>query len=472
MALISSQQSIAAERPNVVIIMTDNHSEWTLGCYGNKDIKTPHIDKLAKNGTLFTRAFANNAVCSPTRASFLTGLMPCQHGVHCFLQYSAMVGPKAYNTLEEFQTIPSILHDAGYTCGMVGKWHLGANMTPQEGFSYWITKPYGSSRGFYDQKVIENGKIRVEPKYLTDLWTEHAVKFIKQNKGKQKPFFLFLPYNGPYGLGAAMSEPIKNRHKKFYEAAELPSFPRTKPHPWNFNYGKWIGDVSKMRKYAAEISAIDDGVGTVMQTLDDLNLTENTIVIFTADQGLSGGQSGFWGMGDHTRPLTAYDWTMTIPLIFSHPGGAIKKGQRIDKMVANYDVYPTLLGYLNLADKITAKPLQPGRDFSAMLAGKEIEWEEKMFYEFENVRAVRTPKWKYIERIHQQPNELFDLKKDPEELHSIIDNPAYAQIQQQMKHELDAFFKKYADPKWDIWHGGKTKARLLMRDLFPNSLVE
>ena len=269
-----------------------------------------------------------------------------------------------------------------------------------------------------------------------------------------------------------MSEPIKNRHKNFYEASQLPSFPRTKPHPWNYNYGKWIGDINKMRKYAAEISAIDDGVGTVMQTLKDLGIKENTLVIFTADQGLSGGQSGFWGMGDHTRPLTAYDWTMTIPLIFSHPAGHVQKGKRVEKMVANYDVYPTLLNYLHLEDKIPAKPIQPGRNFSQMLNGKKMEWEEKLFYEFENVRAVRTPEYKYIERIHQKPNEFFDLKQDPQELYTVLDNPKYATAQKKMKQELDMFFKKHATPKWDIWNGGKTKARMLTRDLFPNSLVE
>ena len=111
-------------RPNVVIIMTDNHGEWTLGCYGNRDIKTPHIDQLAKEGTLFTRAFANNAVCSPTRATFLTGLMPCQHGVHCYLRPRIQTGPDSFNTLEEFRSIPQVLHDAGYVCGLSGKWHL------------------------------------------------------------------------------------------------------------------------------------------------------------------------------------------------------------------------------------------------------------------------------------------------------------------------------------------------------------
>jgi arylsulfatase A-like enzyme len=463
-----TEQLAAADqqRPNVVIIMTDNHGEWTLGCYGNQDIKTPHIDQLAKEGTLFTRAFANNAVCSPTRASFLTGLMPCQHGVHCFLRTRIQTGPDSFNTLEEFQSIPQVLHDAGYVCGLSGKWHLGDNLYPQEGFSYWITKPHGGSAGFYDQNVIENEKIRKEPTYLTDLWTQHGIRFIKQNQ--EKPFFLFLAYNGPYGLGSAMKEPIRNRFKAEYEKMTFPSFPREKAQPWNFNYGDWIGDLGIIRKYAAEVSAVDDGVGQIMQTLKDLGLRENTLVIFTADQGLSGGHSGYWGMGDHTRPLTAFDWTMTIPLIFSQPG-KIVSGARQDMMVANYDVYPTLLNYLGLQDKIPAKPATPGRNFAPVLKGEQIPWDEVVFYEFENVRAIRTKDWKYIERYRESPNELYHLVTDSREHRNLIDQPASKQTRKELKQRLDQFFSKYADPQWDIWKGGKSKTILMTKQLFPDS---
>ncbi len=467
---ISSGWAFAAatpERPNLILIMTDNHGEWTLGCYGNQDIRTPHIDRLARHGTLFERAFANNAVCSPTRATVLTGLMPCQHGVHRYLGAAPQVGPKAYNMLEEFDTLPSLLVQAGYTAGLCGKWHLGGNMKPQEGFSYWITKPHGSSAGFYDQQVIEHGTIRKEPKYLTELWTDHAVQFIQQNR--EQPFFLFLAYNGPYGLGRAMREPIRNRHAEFYKQQQLPSFPRTEPQPWNYNYGSWIGDLQIIRKYAAEISGIDDGVGRVMETLDKLGLTENTLVIFTADQGLAGGHAGYWGMGDHTRPLTAFDWTMTIPLIFHQPG-RIRAGARVSQMVSNYDLFPTILTQLGLADRIPQSKQSshrlPGRDFSPLLRGKKIDWEDIHFYEFENVRAVRTNRWKYIERVHQSPNELYDVTADPDEHHNLYGQPEYAATVAELRTRLHKFFQSHRAEQWDLWTGGQSKTDLMTEKFF------
>ena len=462
---MTATYAIADERPtNLVLIMTDNHSPWTLGCYGNPDIQTPHIDRLAENGTLFTRAFANNAVCSPTRATVLTGLMPCQHGVHRYLGGGgAQVGPDAYNMLEEFDTLPSILVDNGYTAGLTGKWHLGGNMQPQEGFSYWITKPHGASSGFYDQDVIENGELRTEPQYLTDLWTDHAVRFIEQNT--EQPFFLFLAYNGPYGLGGAMREPIRNRHRDLYADHELPSFPRTEPQLWNHNYGDWIGDLQIARKYAAEVSGVDDGVGRVMEALDQAGLTGNTLVVFVSDQGCSGGHAGYWGMGDHTRPLTAFDWTMTIPLIFHQPG-TVKSGQRLEMMVSNYDLLPTILTELGLAEDLpTAHPL-PGRDVSAALHGTARDRDNVHFYEFENVRAIRTDSWKYIERIHQTPNELYDLHADPDEHNNLYGDTEHADTVTQLRRRLHAFFDAHADPQWDLWHGGGSKTDLMTEKFF------
>jgi arylsulfatase A-like enzyme len=444
--------------------MTDNHGAWTLGCYGNSDIKTPHIDRLAKEGVRFTEAFSSNAVCSPTRATYLTGLLPSQHGIHCYLNRGeAQMGTNAYSTIEEFRTLPQILAEQGYTCGLVGKWHLGNNMHPQEGFSYWITMPHGGTSTFYDAEVIEHGKVRTEPRYLTDLWTEHGTKFIEQNK--DRPFFLFLSYNGPYGLGSSLNKPARNRHAEYYADKELRSFPRESIHPWLHNNKQFLNNVHPMRRYACEVSAIDDGVGQIMRTLKRLGLDDETLVILTADQGWAGGQNGLWGMGDHTRPLHAFDSTMRIPLILRHPG-TIPSDHQSDFMVSNYDLLPTVLSYLGLASEVPNDPRPPGRDYSAALKGKTLLWDDVIFYEFENVRAVRTAEWKYIERYADGPHELYDLKNDPNERFNLFGQPKQAKTQKKLRVRLYGFFNRYADPKYDLWHGGRSKTHLLTAKAF------
>ncbi|MCA9248230.1 MAG: sulfatase-like hydrolase/transferase, partial [Planctomycetales bacterium] len=460
-----------SERPNVVFILTDNQGAWSLGCYGNPDIKTPHIDRLARDGTLFRHAYANNAVCSPTRATLLTGLMPCQHGVHCYLSAGRLqIGPQASNTLAEFPTLPSLLAEQGYVCGLSGKWHLGDNLHPQEGFSFWTTKPHGSSKGFYDQQIIENGQMRIEPKYLTDYWTDRGIEFIEKNR--QRPFFLMLAYNGPYGLGGTLDEPIRNRHAETYGDAELPSFPRIEPHPWNFNYANRIGDLKAIRKYAAEVSGIDDGVGRMLATLERLGLADNTLVVFTADQGLSGGHSGFWGMGDHTRPLTAFDWTMHVPLIIKQPRG-VAAGRTVDSAVSHIDFLPTMCDLLRLHIPDDAPAKSPGNSYVGMLSNKlHGDWDEDIYYEFENVRAIRTPGWKYIERFGQSPNEFYNCAQDPGETKNLIDDPNHSALIGLLRDRMHRWFADVADPKWDIWNGGRSKSHLMMAKVFAQANAE
>ncbi|NLY00284.1 MAG: sulfatase-like hydrolase/transferase [Rhodopirellula sp.] len=448
----------AVRKTNVVFILTDNQGAWTLGCYGNPDIQTPHIDRLAADGMLFSRAFASNAVCSPTRATYLTGLIPSQHGVHCFLDPKYMMGPEAYNTLAEFRSLPEILADHGYVCGLTGKWHLGANLTPQESFSYWITMVQGSTAEFYDMPVIEEGEVRKEPKYATDLWTEHAVRFIRQNK--DRPFFLYLPYNGPYNLGPLLLNPARNRHHDYYADKPLMSFHRDAMHPWLFNNKDYLNNMVSIRRVAAETSAVDDGVGAVMAALEELGLEDDTLIVYAADQGWMGGTNGLWGMGDHTRPLTAFDRMMQVPLIFRHRG-AISPGGKSDAMVSNYDFLPSVLSYLNLGDETgRLQPKSPGRDFSPLLRGQTIDWDNVVYYEMERVRAIRTDEWKYVHRP-DGPYELYHLASDPFEKVNLYGQPQQATIQGELEQRLEHFFLATAEPKYDLYRGGGSKASLL-----------
>ncbi|MEQ9408940.1 MAG: sulfatase-like hydrolase/transferase [Fuerstiella sp.] len=458
--------------PNVVMIMTDNHGAWTLGCYGNQDIRTPNINRLAAEGTLFDNAFASNPVCSPTRATVLTGLLPSQHGVHCFLRGGRLqTGPEARCTLDEFTSLPEVLKSAGYSCGLVGEWHLGGNMQPQEGLDdYWITMPHGGTSTFYDAQIIEQGRLRTEPEYLTDFWTRHAVNYINQQaEKKDQPFFLFLAYNGPYALSRLLLREGQNRHAEFYRDQPLLSFPRETPHPWQLHNLDYQNNPVSISRVATEVSGVDDGVGTVLATLQQRGLDQNTIVIFLADQGWVGGHGGFFGMGDHTRPVTARDGMMKIPMIWRQPD-QIAAGHRSKKLVANYDVMPTLLELLELEDKMPRQPASPGTSFAsefvdepdtAGVAGKSVEksagrtpTDDAVYYEFEGLRCIRTDQWKYVHRHPNGPDELYHLKTDPEEFENLVDDAQYATTRTELKQRLDAFFAEYASPKYDLYNGG------------------
>jgi arylsulfatase A-like enzyme len=447
-----------AARPNLVFILTDNQGAWSLGCYGNPDIRTPNIDRLAREGVRLTRALSSNPVCSPTRATFLTGLIPSQHGVHSFLNPKYMMGPEAYNTLAEFTSLGEVLRDAGYVCGLSGKWHLGANLTPSEGFSFWITKPDGSTREFYDQEVIEDGRVRREAGYTTDLWTRKGIEFIEANR--ERPFFLFLAYNGPYSLGPLMLNPARNRHAEYYADKDLISFPRDAMHPWQHANKQFHNSPTAMRRVAAETSGVDDGVGEILATLKRLGLEENTLVVYAADQGWMGGQNGIWGMGDHTRPVGAFELMMHIPLIFRQPG-RIPPGKTCDLVVSNYDFLPTVLNYLDLGDKIPTQPPLPGRDFSPALRGERLEWQNVVFYEMETCRAIRAERWKYVARYPRGPFELYDLQTDPHERFNLYGQPDTESLRADLAARLDTFFGRYADPQYDLWRGGRSKAKRL-----------
>lgn len=446
-------------KTNVVFILTDNQGAWTLGCYGNPDIRTPHIDRLAQQGMRFTRALSSNPVCSPTRATFLTGLIPSQHGVHSFLDPRFMMGPEAYNTLAEFTSLGEILRDAGYVCGLSGKWHLGANMTPSEGFTTWTTKPDGSTREFYDQPIIEDGQLRNEAGYTTDLWTRKGIDFIRAHRDQR--FFLFLAYNGPYVLGGMMQNRARNRHAEFYRDHQFLSFPRDTMHPWQFHNKQFHNSQIAMERTAAETSGVDDGVGQIMDTLQELGLVESTLVVYTADQGWMGGQNGLWGMGDHTRPIGAHELMMHIPLIFHQPG-RIAGGQTCEHLVSNYDFLPSLLGYLGLSDRLPQTgPTLPGRDFSAGLLGQSLAWDEAVFYEMDTCRAIREDRWKLVMRHPAGPHELYDMQRDPAERFNLYGQPGMAETQQALQRRLEQFFERYADPQYDLWNNGRSKARRL-----------
>ncbi|MCY3870645.1 MAG: sulfatase-like hydrolase/transferase [Gemmatimonadetes bacterium] len=443
--------------PNVVFIMTDNQGAWTLGCYGNPDIQTPNIDRLANEGIRFSNAYCVNSVCSPSRATFMTGLIPSQHGVHCYLggeKPDAQMGPDAYCTIREFANLPRVMADAGHVCGLSGKWHLGDSLRPQEGFSYWFTRPKGHTTTFYDDEWIWQNRVYTEPRYTTEAITEHALDFLRQNH--HQPFFLYVAYNGPYGLGTSMLETHLNRHTEYYADKELPSFPREPVHPWLRSNRDMINNPVSIRGYAAAVSGVDDGVGEITNALKEYGLEEDTLVIFTADQGWCGGHHGMWGMGDHSRPLHTFEETIHIPLIFRQPG-RIPSGRVFEGRTCNYDFFPSVLDHLELRNRIADNPNLPGTSYAPALTGEEITWNNEIFHEFENTRLVRNDRWKYTWRHPDGPDELYDMQADPGERNNLA-NRSHATVINECRNRIQNFLNQYADPQYDLWRGGRSKA--------------
>ena len=471
--------SAAEARPNIILILADNQSHTLLGTYGNKDIKTPHIDRLANEGIRFNYAFAVNGVCSPTRATLLTGLMPSQTGIHVALPSDIDVPD--WSGIEEFRSLPQTLSEAGYSTGLVGKYHLGMPYKPQLGFEYWVTFPSGHTTTFHNQTVIDNGESHVVAGHLTDFWTEKAVDFLSRQK-EDKPFFLYLAYNGPYNLPPTVNMEPNNRHAGYY-AAHTPSMPQEKIHPYLRNWAQggrgptslmvkegttaWaaieaLNNRTAMINAASETAMVDDGVGTVMQKLKELGMDRNTIVIYSADQGASYGHHGLWGNTSWSFPFTAHNINMQVPLVIRQPG-RIPQGLESDRLINQFDLFPTLLGYIGMSDKKIADT--PGKDFTPLLLGEDIDdWDDAVFFEFVTVRVIRTPGWKYMKRLDDdEPNTLYDLRNDPGERVNLVDEPAYKDVVEELDKRLTAFFDQYSDATYDLWKGGTAKGILLQK---------
>jgi arylsulfatase A-like enzyme len=482
----------AAERPpNVLLIVADNQPASLIGAYGNDAIKTPNIDRLAAEGIRFEHAFAVNGVCSPTRATLMTGLLPSQTGVHVALQ--AQVDVPGWSAIEEFRTLPQTLNDAGYRTALIGKYHLGNHDEPQLGFEHWITFTSGHTTAFYDVPVIDNGKQYVVEQHLTDFWTDKAVEFLRQ-QDHDTPFFLYLSYNGPYMLPPSVTMEPRNRHAAYY-AEHTPPFPQEPVHPYLRNWAKGRGPTgtmvdegttawtaigalnnrTAMINTAAETSMVDDGVGKVMAELAALGLDADTLVIYTSDQGASYGHHGIWGNTSWSYPFTVYNVNMQVPLILWHAGRIPASGSN-ERIVNQFDIFPTLVDYLGVDDKTIEN--SPGHSFAPMLAGKKTDWTDAAYFEFVTVRAIRTPEWKYMKRFDRdEPDTLFDMRRDPEETRNLLDQPEYADVAAELDGKLTDFFNRYANPRYDLWRGGTAKGRLLeehygkdhiFRDRFPD----
>lgn len=465
---------------NVLLIITDNQPADLLGCYGNDEIHTPHINHLASQGIRFQQAYCPNGMCSPSRASLLTGLMPSQHGIHTWLDDRVMEQwPEQWNAIEEFKSLPEILQKEGYKTALIGKYHVGMPFQPQNGFAYWVTFPHGHTRSFWGNTIIDNGRQTTYPGHSVDCFTEKAVAYIKgHKKNEDPPFFLYLAYNAPYGHKPAIAGPARNRFAHLYAGCPMNSVPR-EALSWEairrydlkkdqsgggIDYSDELttpNDLTALRNYYSQMSMVDDGVGQALAALEEQNLAEDTLVIFTTDHGFSLGHNGFWGHGQATWPANTHRAAFHIPLLLRHTGHIIP-GQTSPLLVSTIDLPVTILTYLGL-DREPLNENSAARSFAPILRGEALAWENAVFMEQEETRAVRTTDWLYMQRFQGSKgypfqDALYNLREDPEERNNLINDTQFTAVGKDLSGRIESFFDQYADPRYDLWHGGRAKS--------------
>lgn len=428
----------ANERPNFVFIYTDDQRWDALSCVQQEQrdkgrfpwLQSPNLDRLASEGTRFRNAFVVLALCSPSRAAFLTG------------QYGHRNGVIDNHTPfpEQSVTHASLLRAAGYTTGYVGKWHMGPQSGQRPGFDF--SASFVGQGVYFDCPFEINGSKTATKGWVDDVSTEYAIDFIKSNH--KKPFSLVLGYKTCHG---PFTPP--ERHASTYGEMEAKKVP-------NLNtpaiYRNTIDDVKSNKPLQSDseketvktnlgmfrgLRAIDENVGKLMKTLDDLGITENTVVIYSSDNGYYLGEHG---LGDKR---SAYEESMRIPMLIRFPK-KFAAGKVRDEMVLNIDVAPTIL---ELAGIAIPKEMQ-GKSWKGLLESQQTpsDWRTSFFYNYfferpfkvPSVSAVRTAKAKLIQYpSHPEWTELFDLEKDPYETNNVFDHPDASELKQAMLLEFE-----------------------------------
>ena len=465
-------------RPNIVLIMADNQPADMLGCYGNDDVHTPQLDALATGGTRFDSAFCVNAMCSPCRASVLTGLMPSAHGVHTWLDDGrADSWPQDWNAIGEFPTLPGQLRNAGYDTALIGKYHLGQPWQAPADYDHWVTFPHGHTVSFHGNLMIENDHTEVFEGHSVDFFADRTVDYISRRQDQDAPFFCFVPFNGPYGHWPAIRGQAGTQFDHLYDETRFASIPReglnrrvidrytrrvveagAAPHERFAGPLLLPNETESLRNYFAQTTLIDDAVGRIMAQLVTSGLAEDTIVIYTADHGFSLGHHGIWGHGLAAWPSSMLRPSYQVPLIIRGPGVAAGANRGL---VSQLDIPNTLLSATGVAPVDTPRqdsraidlsdPGQPHRDFLCL--------------EQEETRAIRTAENLYVERftsasVEPLASEFYDLSSDPQERVNLGGTDQPSPTESGLAARMRDYFADHADPAHDLWAGGRAKSNV------------
>jgi len=438
-------------RPSVVFILTDDQRWDTLSCAGHPYLRTPHLDRLAQEGARFANMFVTASLCSPSRASYLSGLYPFAHGVlNNFTDF-----PK------DLPSFPRQLRDAGYETAYIGKWHMGEeDDQPRPGFDHWVS--HKGQGAYLDTTFNVNGERRVLKGYYTRAVTEKAVEWIRGPR--TRPFLLILGHKAPHSPNVP-----EEKYKDLYNAVDIP-YPGTafrledKPRwvqerisTWHGIYGPLWGFRKQfpdrtpegvrafaefVRAYHATLKSVDDSVGEITRALAETGRLDRTLLVFAGDNGFFLGEHGMMDK------RTMHEPSIRVPMLVRYPP-LIPRPRVVNEMVLNVDLAPSVL-------EICGAPPLPrvhGMSWKRLLEGDARRWRKSFFYAYNyekefpytpNVRGLRTDEWKYVRYPHgdggpdRHKAELYDLREDPMETRNRIDDPAQAARVRDMQAELQA----------------------------------
>lgn len=423
--------------PNILIAMTDDHGQWLAGAYGNNEIETPTIDNLAANGACMQNAFCPTPVCSPARANLFTGRYASQHGIHDWLQADYEPGYESNQSgewLGNEVTLPELLGDAGYVTGLSGKWHCGRGYE-QEIFDHAATK--------YSEDWDVPGSSLANDRRATD----RAIQFLREDRG-ENPFFLFVGLTAPHGPWE--SEPERLVEK--YRDSPFSDIPNDITYPFGRRiterYYILEDEHEGLAQMYAAVHGIDEQLGRLIDELEDQELFNDTLIVYTADHGHNCGHHGLWGKGNCTGPQNMLEESIRIPMIISGHNDVIGKQNRIE-FVDHCDTFQTLLDFVGIDPPPDYQ--YPGESYLQQLIQLDgpFEWDQTQVCEYGNVRMARNERYKLVRRYPDGPDLLFDLDEDPRETRNKIDFPAYAEIRGELEQIIDQFFDTYADPEKD-----------------------
>lgn len=443
--VIAQKTKAPTDRPNILLIISDDLAAWMVGCYGNKEILTPHIDKLADGGVRFANNFVCTPICSASRATLFTGRVPRQAGIYDFLTPNPIANPPQGQaapppSFKNEIMIPDILAGQGYDCGYAGKWHMGDDQTPQHQYKFWYTMLGGSSR-YQDPAMSWNGQVVNEKGYLTDLVTAKACQYLDR-QSKQKPFFLTVSYFNPH-------TPYEGHPERYYQMYAKTSFDTLgwePPAPNALREKDLLKDtVGNIRKCAASVTALDDQIPILLSKLQQRGLRDNTLILFCGDNGFLLGRHGLWSKGLASNPINMYEEVMQVPMIWNWPGRVPVQSVR-PELVSFYDVVPTLCD-------VTGAPVPNrnlcGRSYLPLATNRPLPkkepWRNLVFGEFRNTEMAREKRYKLVLRDEGKgPSELFDLATDAREKTNQYENPEFLTIRQRLAGELAGWRRKYS----------------------------